>query len=153
MNKTPWLMNSVRSTSVVEIAYLMSFHFCFHVFPEYSALISVVSQGAGWGLPTAIPCEDTSVASVQNQAFYLDAEQKPLEDRYTVIVNEGIKLYIVMDGHDSARAADFALKCLPDYLLASDLQGMWCHGCNFLTAFVGLTNRGSRVCQEIFSPP
>ena len=146
-------MNSARSTSVVETAYLMSFHFCSHVFPEYSALISVVSQGAGWGLPTSISCEHTSVASVRNQAFYLDAEQKPLEDRYTVIVNGDIKLYIVMDGHDSARAADFALKCLPDYLLASDLQGVCCHGRNFLTAFMGSTNRSSRICQEIFSPP
>ena len=95
-------------------------HFCSF---KYSTSISVVLQVAGPGLST-VSCEHTSVASVRNQAYYPDAEQKPLEDRHTVIVNGGVKLYIVMDGHDSPRAADFALKCLPDLLLASDLHGM-----------------------------
>ena len=99
-------------------------HFCSCVFCEYSASISFVPQGASPGLLTPITCEHTSVASVRNQAYYPDPEQKPLEDRCAVIVNGGIKLYIVMDGHDSPRAADFALKCLPEHLLASDLQGL-----------------------------
>ena len=65
------------------------------------------------------------MASVQNQSYYSGHEQKLQEDRYTVIVNGDIRMYIVMDGHDSSRAADFALKRLPELLMASDLHGMF----------------------------
>lgn len=74
------------------------------------------------------------MASVQNQSYFPGHEQKLQEDRYTVIVNGDIEIYIVMDGHDSPRAADFALKRLPELLLASDLHGM-CFCTNTISSY------------------
>jgi TAK1-binding protein 1 len=67
-------------------------------------------------------CPDTSVSSLPSKSLFGD-NSHPIEDRYATDVRGDVLLYLVLDGHEGAKASNFVNKHLPERVLSYKLTG------------------------------